>query len=84
MATVRPAALLGKGQVEEIAALERWVEQGTAPDRIIATHYHPDHVGGSLGGWEIEGVRELHGCRYRVIPDRIEAGTLAPIAGKYL
>lgn len=26
---------------------------------------------------EIEGVRKLHGCRYRVIPDRIEAGTLA-------
>ena len=23
----------------------------------------------------IEGVRELHGCEYRVIPDRIEAGT---------
>ncbi len=23
----------------------------------------------------IEGVRELHGCDYRVIPDRIEAGT---------
>jgi len=26
---------------------------------------------------EIEGVKRLHGCRYRVIPDRIEAGTLA-------
>ncbi|HEX6512774.1 MAG TPA: UDP-N-acetylglucosamine 1-carboxyvinyltransferase, partial [Chloroflexota bacterium] len=26
---------------------------------------------------EIEGVPRLHGCRYRVIPDRIEAGTLA-------
>src|SRR5947209_15462267 len=26
---------------------------------------------------EIEGVERLHGCRYRVIPDRIEAGTLA-------
>lgn len=24
----------------------------------------------------IEGVRELHGCEYRIIPDRIEAGTL--------
>ncbi|HLY65473.1 MAG TPA: UDP-N-acetylglucosamine 1-carboxyvinyltransferase [Chloroflexota bacterium] len=32
-----------------------------------------------LGGnqLEIEGVSRLHGCRYRVIPDRIEAGTLA-------
>ncbi|MDE3076626.1 MAG: UDP-N-acetylglucosamine 1-carboxyvinyltransferase, partial [Chloroflexota bacterium] len=26
---------------------------------------------------EIEGVKRLRGCRYRVIPDRIEAGTLA-------
>ena len=25
----------------------------------------------------IQGVRELHGCRHRVIPDRIEAGTFA-------
>jgi glyoxylase-like metal-dependent hydrolase (beta-lactamase superfamily II) len=25
----------------------------------LVTHYHPDHVGGSLGGWDIEGVREL-------------------------
>ena len=23
----------------------------------------------------VEGVRELHGCEYRIIPDRIEAGT---------
>src|SRR5262249_60967353 len=23
----------------------------------------------------VEGVRELHGCEYTVIPDRIEAGT---------
>ncbi len=25
----------------------------------LVTHYHPDHVGGSLGGWDIQGVREL-------------------------
>ncbi len=25
----------------------------------LVTHYHPDHVGGDLGGWKIEGVREL-------------------------
>ncbi len=30
-----------------------------------------------ISQFEIEGVRRLHGCRYRVIPDRIEAGTLA-------
>ena len=25
----------------------------------LATHYHPDHVGGSLGGHPIQGIREL-------------------------
>jgi UDP-N-acetylglucosamine 1-carboxyvinyltransferase len=28
----------------------------------------------------IQGVRKLHGCRHRVIPDRIEAGTFATAA----
>jgi glyoxylase-like metal-dependent hydrolase (beta-lactamase superfamily II) len=26
---------------------------------VLATHYHADHVGGSLGSWSIEGVAEL-------------------------
>ena len=26
---------------------------------VLATHYHPDHVGGSMMGHTIEGVREL-------------------------
>jgi glyoxylase-like metal-dependent hydrolase (beta-lactamase superfamily II) len=26
---------------------------------VLATHYHPDHVGGSMGGFTISGVREL-------------------------
>ena len=26
---------------------------------VLVTHYHPDHVGGDLGGWSIEGVAEL-------------------------
>lgn len=25
----------------------------------LVTHYHPDHVGGSLGGWSIAGAHEL-------------------------
>src|SRR4051794_22968659 len=25
----------------------------------LATHYHPDHVGGSLGGMPITGIKEL-------------------------
>ena len=26
---------------------------------VLASHYHPDHVGGSMMGHTIEGVREL-------------------------
>lgn len=26
---------------------------------VLATHYHPDHVGGDLGGWQIEGIAAL-------------------------
>ncbi len=26
---------------------------------VLVTHYHPDHVGGDLGGWSIEGIAEL-------------------------
>jgi len=26
---------------------------------VLVTHYHPDHVGGDLGGWSIEGVAQL-------------------------
>ena len=26
---------------------------------VLATHYHPDHIGGSMMGMELEGVREL-------------------------
>ena len=26
---------------------------------VLITHYHPDHVGGDLGGWSIAGIAEL-------------------------
>lgn len=26
---------------------------------VLVTHHHPDHVGGSLGGWDIEGLPAL-------------------------
>lgn len=37
--------------------------------------------GSGTGTLYVEGVRELHGCVYRPIPDRIEAGTLCCAAG---
>jgi glyoxylase-like metal-dependent hydrolase (beta-lactamase superfamily II) len=26
---------------------------------VLATHYHPDHIGGSMMGYQLQGVREL-------------------------
>ena len=37
-------------------------------------------TGIGTGTLHVEGVRRLHGAQYRVIPDRIEAGTLAAAA----
>jgi UDP-N-acetylglucosamine 1-carboxyvinyltransferase len=38
-------------------------------------------TGAVTGTIEIEGVKELHGITHKVIPDRMEAGTLAIAAG---
>ncbi len=32
---------------------------GMRPAGVLATHYHPDHVGGSMGGMRIEGAAAL-------------------------
>jgi len=42
-----------KGLLEILAA------DGMKLVGALATHYHPDHVGGSMGGFTISGVREL-------------------------
>ncbi len=26
---------------------------------VLVTHYHPDHIGGGMGGHSIEGIAEL-------------------------
>jgi len=41
------------------ALLEVLERDGMHVVGVLATHYHPDHVGGSLGGWQIEGVGAL-------------------------
>jgi glyoxylase-like metal-dependent hydrolase (beta-lactamase superfamily II) len=43
-----------------VAELVQLVEaDGLEVTGALATHWHPDHVGGDLMGYEIEGVREL-------------------------
>ncbi len=34
-------------------------EDGMTVTGVLATHYHPDHVGGSMMGYTIEGISEL-------------------------
>lgn len=43
--------------VAELAATA--AADGMRVTGALVTHYHPDHVGGSMGGWDIEGVAEL-------------------------
>ena len=41
------------------ALLEVLEEDGMRCSGVLATHYHPDHVGGSMMGYDIVGVKEL-------------------------
>jgi glyoxylase-like metal-dependent hydrolase (beta-lactamase superfamily II) len=41
----------GVGEILDIAAAD-----GMEIDGILATHHHPDHVGGSMMGYSIEGI----------------------------
>lgn len=48
----------------------------------LATHYHPDHVGGDLFGEQLEGVRELlTRCPCKVHVQRPEAAWVKRITG---
>jgi glyoxylase-like metal-dependent hydrolase (beta-lactamase superfamily II) len=50
---------------------------------VLATHYHPDHVGGDLMGWRIEGVAELLelGLDAKVHVQREEAWGIKRVTG---
>jgi glyoxylase-like metal-dependent hydrolase (beta-lactamase superfamily II) len=48
---------------------------GMTVSGVLATHYHPDHVGGSMMGHSIEGIVELLGhvdCPIHVQHDEVE------------
>lgn len=50
---------------------------------VLATHYHPDHVGGSMMGYGIEGVRDLldAGAKVKVHCQRDEAWGIKRVTG---
>ena len=46
-------------------------EDGKTLTGALATHYHPDHVGGDMAGYSIAGVAEL--LRLRPVPIHVQA-----------
>jgi glyoxylase-like metal-dependent hydrolase (beta-lactamase superfamily II) len=74
--------------VDPAYAVRELVEIAAADGLRIAgalvTHYHPDHVGGSMMGWEIEGVAELlgiEGVDGRIHVNREEAFGVKRVTG---
>jgi len=57
-------------------------EQGFEPIAALVTHYHPDHIGGSIFGRQIEGLRELLELKgMKVYANKHEAQGVARVAG---
>jgi glyoxylase-like metal-dependent hydrolase (beta-lactamase superfamily II) len=49
---------------------------------VLATHHHPDHVGGSMMGFSIEGLSELMAIRsVPVHANRAEAALISKVTG---
>ncbi|MCA8977341.1 MAG: MBL fold metallo-hydrolase, partial [Planctomycetes bacterium] len=66
-----------------VADLVDLIEQdGMRVTGALATHYHPDHVGGDLFGHDLQGVKELlERCPCKVHVQREEAPWLKRITG---
>jgi glyoxylase-like metal-dependent hydrolase (beta-lactamase superfamily II) len=62
-----------------LALLQR---DGMRATGALATHYHPDHVGGDLFGHDLQGVRQLlTRCACKVHVQRAEAPWITRITG---
>ena len=66
--------------IGDIAA--RAAEDGMKITGALVTHYHPDHVGGSMFGLEVEGLSELmERCPCPVHVHRLEADGVRAVTG---
>jgi hydroxyacylglutathione hydrolase len=62
--------------------VEKCAHDGMKVTGALATHYHPDHVGGDLWGNELQGVRELLTlCPCKVHAQRPEASWIKRMTG---
>lgn len=67
----------GPGEVLDTVAAD-----GMRLAGVLATHYHPDHVGGDLFGFEVAGLRELlDRCDVPVHVQRDEAPFVTAVTG---
>lgn len=84
--------LIGSTKTKEAAVIDpaweidRIIEIAKADSmkitHILATHTHPDHVGGKLYGLQIQGIAELlERVDAKVVVHKTEAGHLTPLAG---
>lgn len=62
--------------------LEVAQNDGVEVDGVLATHYHPDHVGGDLFGLPVEGISELLEVKgMKVHVQKIEAEGIKKVTG---
>lgn len=67
----------------DVAKICNFVEhEGYELDKILITHYHPDHLGGKMMGQSIEGVAEmLERVKAKVYLNKHEADGAKKVAG---
>ena len=64
------------------AILEFALKEGYEIDKILITHYHPDHLGGSMMGQNIQGAADLIGkIKAKVYIHKAEAEGAKRVAG---
>ena len=65
------------GGIIDVAAADGMTITGA-----MVTHYHPDHVGGSMFGFDIEGLAELGSrCHCKAHVHRLEAASVRAVTG---
>ncbi len=64
------------------AILEFARKEGYEIDKILITHYHPDHLGGSMMGTSVQGAADLIGkIEAKVYVNKVEAEGTKRVAG---
>jgi hydroxyacylglutathione hydrolase len=64
------------------AILEFARKEGYEIDKILITHYHPDHLGGSMMGTNVQGAADLIGkIKAKVYVNKAEAEGTKRVAG---